>query len=58
MQYPVGMEFNPDTVRNEMIEFLEYFIFAGSDKQVFPYRTFRLGFGRIVRCGCKFMVLA
>ncbi len=23
MQYPVGMEFNPDTVRNEMVNFLE-----------------------------------
>ena len=21
MQYPVGMEFNPDTVRNEMVDF-------------------------------------
>lgn len=36
MQYPVGMEFNPETMRNEMVDFMAV-AFASGSGEIFPY---------------------
>ena len=40
MQNPVGMHFNPDTARNEMVNFWEVFLSPVASQQVPPYHHF------------------
>ena len=37
MQYPVGMEFNPETMRNEMVDFMAVAFSPVAVVKFFPY---------------------
>lgn len=49
MQNPVGMHFNPDTVRNEMFDFWAVALSPVCHQQILPYRTLRMDYGSRLR---------
>lgn len=56
MQYPVGMHFNPDTVRNEMFDFWAVALSPVAINKFFPYGIVRLDRRRLVRTRNQLLV--
>lgn len=57
MQYPVGMAFNPETVRNEMVDFAAVALSPHGCRQIFPYSAKQLDTGSCLCSRNKLLVL-